>query len=152
MAVLRPCGTVTRALRGGILGRLGPICQKPERRALERDEERIEDWKRKRWPQVKKSATRLGAHLVFVDESGFMMIPPVRRTWHRSGKHRSFATTIAAIQAQSSYGRRGKLQDVCVVARHCGGQRYSQIFRLGNAPEIPVDAKHLHLRGFARLQ
>lgn len=29
----------------------------------------------------KKNATRLGAHLVFVDESGFMMIPPVRRTW-----------------------------------------------------------------------
>ena len=35
---------------------------------------------------AKKNATRLGAHLVFVDESGFMMIPPVRRTWAPVGK------------------------------------------------------------------
>jgi hypothetical protein len=28
----------------------------------------------------KKSAARLGAHLVFADESGFMLIPTVRRT------------------------------------------------------------------------
>ncbi|MGH7592842.1 MAG: IS630 family transposase [Gemmatimonadales bacterium] len=34
----------------------------------------------------KKNATRLGAHLVFADESGFMMIPPVRRTWAPVGQ------------------------------------------------------------------
>lgn len=34
----------------------------------------------------KKNATRLGAHLVFVDESGFMMIPSVRRTWAPIGQ------------------------------------------------------------------
>ena len=34
----------------------------------------------------KKNATRLGAHIVFVDESGFMMIPPVRRTWAPIGE------------------------------------------------------------------
>ena len=33
----------------------------------------------------KKNATRLGAHLVFVDESGFMLIPTVRRTWAPRG-------------------------------------------------------------------
>ena len=32
-----------------------------------------------------KNATRLGAHLVF-DESAFMMIPPVRRTWAPVGQ------------------------------------------------------------------
>jgi len=30
-------------------------CQKPERRALERNEEGIEHWKRYRWPHIKKS-------------------------------------------------------------------------------------------------
>jgi transposase len=40
---------------GRILHRLGWSCQKPERRALERDEERIEQWKRKDWPRVKKT-------------------------------------------------------------------------------------------------
>ena len=34
----------------------------------------------------KKNAARLGAHLVFVDESGFMLIPPVRRTWAPKGQ------------------------------------------------------------------
>jgi transposase len=38
-----------------LLHDLGFSCQKPERRALERDEEKIEQWKRKRWPQVKKT-------------------------------------------------------------------------------------------------
>jgi transposase len=34
----------------------------------------------------KKNAARLGAHIVFVDESGFMLIPTVRRTWAPVGE------------------------------------------------------------------
>ncbi len=34
----------------------------------------------------KKYAARLGAHLVFVDESGFMLTPTVRRTWAPVGE------------------------------------------------------------------
>ena len=40
---------------GRVLHQIGLSPQKPERRALERDEERIERWKRARWPQVKKT-------------------------------------------------------------------------------------------------
>ncbi len=39
-----------RLLRG-----LGWSCQKPEKRARERDEQAIERWKRYQWPQIKKS-------------------------------------------------------------------------------------------------
>lgn len=35
-------------------------CQKPERRALQRDEEAIERWKRKAWPRIKKTARTWG--------------------------------------------------------------------------------------------
>ena len=52
---------------------------------LERDEEKIGEWKRKRWPRV-KNATRFPAHLVVADESDFMMMPPVRRTWAPVGQ------------------------------------------------------------------
>ncbi len=38
-----------------LLHEFGFICQRPERRALERDEARIERWKRKDWPRVKKT-------------------------------------------------------------------------------------------------
>jgi len=34
----------------------------------------------------KKNFTRLGAHLVFCDESGFLLIPSVRKTWAPKGK------------------------------------------------------------------
>lgn len=37
-----------------LLHELGFSCQKPERRALERDEARIEQWKRQDWPRIKK--------------------------------------------------------------------------------------------------
>jgi transposase len=38
-----------------LLHEMGFSCQKPERRALERDERKIEEWKRKRWPGLKKT-------------------------------------------------------------------------------------------------
>jgi transposase len=34
----------------------------------------------------KKNAARLGAHIVFADESGFLLIPSVVRTWAPKGK------------------------------------------------------------------
>lgn len=43
-----------RAHVGRLLGRLGWSCQKPERRAIERDEAAIEQWKRYGWVAIKK--------------------------------------------------------------------------------------------------
>lgn len=37
-----------------LLGTLGFSCQRPERRALERDEKAIRQWTRQRWPALKK--------------------------------------------------------------------------------------------------
>lgn len=37
-----------------ILQGLGWSCQRPAKRALERDEEKIERWKKRRWPKLKK--------------------------------------------------------------------------------------------------
>ncbi len=34
----------------------------------------------------KKNSARLGAHLIFIDESGFMLTPSVRRTWAPRGQ------------------------------------------------------------------
>jgi len=43
-----------RAHVGRLMHALGWSVQKPERRALERDEKRIERWKHETWPQIKK--------------------------------------------------------------------------------------------------
>lgn len=40
---------------GRLLHGIGFSCQKPDRKALERDEERIERWKHEVWPKVKKT-------------------------------------------------------------------------------------------------
>jgi len=69
-----------------ILRALGWSCQKPERRAIQRDEAAIAHWKRYVWPQIRRQAERLGAHLVFLDESGFLLIPNVKRTWAPAGR------------------------------------------------------------------
>src|SRR3990172_13295735 len=39
-----------------LLGQLGFSSQKPERRALERDEAAIEHWKKRTWPRLKKKS------------------------------------------------------------------------------------------------
>ena len=45
-----------RAHVGRLLARLGWSCQKPERRAIERDEAAIAKWKRYRWMAIKKKS------------------------------------------------------------------------------------------------
>ncbi len=43
-----------------ILRQLGWSCQRPTGRAVERDEQKIRQWKRKRWPEIKKKRTGSG--------------------------------------------------------------------------------------------
>ena len=40
-----------------ILIALGWSCQKPERRAIQRDAKKIRQWKQRQWPRIKKSPT-----------------------------------------------------------------------------------------------
>lgn len=43
-----------------LLGAMGFSSQKPERRAIERDEAAVQEWKRKTWPALKKSVLPSG--------------------------------------------------------------------------------------------
>jgi transposase len=60
--------------------------QKPRRRARERDEDAIAEWKRDRFPEILEATNQRDAHVVFLDESGFMLTPTVRRTWAPQGE------------------------------------------------------------------
>jgi transposase len=62
----------------------------------------------------KKNAERLGAHIVFIDESGFLLIPPVRKTWSPRGltpiiRHHIFRHRISAISGISVSSKRKRL-------------------------------------------
>ena len=60
--------------------------QKPRRRAREREEEAIAQWKSEKFPEIVEAAGERHAHVVFLDESGFMLTPTVRRTWAPQGE------------------------------------------------------------------
>jgi transposase len=60
--------------------------QKPRRRARERDEDAIQHWKSVTFPEILEAAAERDAHVVFLDESGFMLTPTVRRTWAPQGQ------------------------------------------------------------------
>jgi transposase len=60
--------------------RLHWTSQKPQRKARERDEEEIARWQREEFPRIVRAAAQRGAHLVFLDESGYQLTPSVRRT------------------------------------------------------------------------
>ena len=62
----------------------------------------------------KKNARRLGAHIVFVDEAGFLLIPSVRRTWAPRGhtpvlRHRYRHDRISVISGLSVSPRRHRM-------------------------------------------
>ncbi len=85
---------------------------------------------------AKKDAARLGAYVVFIDESGFLLIPPVRRTWAPRGQrpriaHHQRRDRISIISALSISPKRKRLglyfqmhekniqhAEVCDVLRH----------------------------------
>uniref|UniRef100_UPI003FD7995A IS630 family transposase n=1 Tax=Streptomyces luteireticuli TaxID=173858 RepID=UPI003FD7995A len=68
-----------------LLHRIGWSVQMPARRAAERDEAKIAQWKDEQWPVIKGTAADLGAWLCFEDEAGQGLRPPKGRTWGRKG-------------------------------------------------------------------
>ena len=60
--------------------------QRPAGRAVERNEEAIDHWKRKTWPGIKKKAAKEGRTIVFIDESGLSQRPHRCRTWAPRGQ------------------------------------------------------------------
>jgi transposase len=60
--------------------RLDWTSHKPQKRARERNDKEVERWKADEFPRILREAWRRGAHIAFLDESGFMLEPLVRRT------------------------------------------------------------------------
>jgi transposase len=91
----------------------------------------------------KKNARRLAAHIVFADESGFLLIPSVRKSWAPRGRtpivrHRARHDRISVISAISVSPRR----------RHLGLYYQLHDTNVGHT-EVCAFLRHLlrHLRG-----
>jgi transposase len=64
-----------------ILQEIGWTPQVPITRAIQRDEEEIQRWRDQAWPGLKRRARKERRALVFVDESGFYLLPSVVKTY-----------------------------------------------------------------------
>lgn len=64
-----------------LVKRLGWTPQVPITRAIQRDEGAIAQWRAESWPALKRQARREHRKLVFVDESGFYLLPKVVKTY-----------------------------------------------------------------------
>ena len=65
---------------------LGWTPQIPITRAVQRDEEAIERWRVEVWPELRRKAVRERRTLVFIDESGFYLLPGKVKTYGPKGK------------------------------------------------------------------
>jgi transposase len=65
---------------GRLLKQIGWSLQKPRRRARQRDEAKVTAFKEERWPALKKNAIAEDRTVVFVDQSGFYLLPMAVRT------------------------------------------------------------------------
>jgi transposase len=66
--------------------RLGWTSQKPRRRARERNDKEVERWKDDEFRRIVREAWARSAYLIFLDESGFMLTPTVRRSLAPRGR------------------------------------------------------------------
>jgi len=69
-----------------LMKELGWTPQVPHTRAVQRDEAAIRRWRLETWPELRRRATRERRSLVFVDESGFYLLPGVVRTYGPKGQ------------------------------------------------------------------
>jgi transposase len=64
---------------------LGWTSQRPIQQGRDSDDAEITRWLEEEYPRILKRACRRGAYLVFVDESGFMLAPTMRRSFAPCG-------------------------------------------------------------------
>jgi transposase len=85
--------------------RLNWTCQRPEQHYKGRDDKAIARWVAEDFPAVVAAASARKAWIVFIDETGFMLVPTVRRTYaprgqtpaHRTGNPHGRISGIGAI-------------------------------------------------------
>src|SRR5215470_12320258 len=78
--------TLSLASVGRLLAQLGITCQRPLRRALERDEALVQQWLKTEYPRIKALAKREKAEIYFGDAAHIRSDHHSGRTWGQKGE------------------------------------------------------------------
>lgn len=100
---------VSLATVGRLLASLNITPQRPLRRAYERNEDAVSEWKNKEYPQIRARAKRKNALILFLDEAGIQSDAALGTTWGEKGKTPTVRTSgqrqkVSAISAVSPLG------------------------------------------------
>jgi transposase len=71
---------------GRLLKELCWTPQVPIKRAIQRDEQAIQYWRKEIWPELQRRAKSERRTLIFIDESGFYLLPGTVRTYAPQGQ------------------------------------------------------------------
>lgn len=93
---------------GRLLRKLGLSPQRPLRRAYQRDEAKVEAWRKQAYPEIQKLAKKQGATIYFGDEASIRSDTHSGRTWAPTGETPVVETTgarfsinmVSAVSAQ----------------------------------------------------
>lgn len=96
---------------GRLLTSLEITPQKPLRRAYERDEKEIRQWKEQKYPELRKRAKQRGADIFFLDEVGVRSDNPLGRSYGLKGQtpvvktsgQRQKINAISAVNAKGAF-------------------------------------------------
>lgn len=77
---------LSRWSAGRLLTQLGLSCQKPIKRAYQRDPEKVDRWLKKQFPQIKAFAAKKSATIFFADEAGIRSDHQSGTTWGKIGE------------------------------------------------------------------
>jgi transposase len=96
---------------GVLLTRLDITPQKPLRRAYERDDKAVAEWKETKYPALRERAHERGADIFFLDEAGVRSDTPLGRSYGLKGKtpvvktsgQRQQVNAISAVNAKGAF-------------------------------------------------
>ena len=132
---------------GRLLNQLGLSCQKPLKRAYQRDPEKVDRWLKKQFPQIKAFAKKKNATIYFADEAGLRSDHQSGTTWGKLGETPEVATngnrvTLNMISAVSNSGH---MKFMVIKGRFNAGVFIDFIKRLlsgGNKPIVLIVDGH----------
>jgi transposase len=114
--------TLSLASVGRLLAQLGITCQKPLRRALERNETLVQKWLKQEYPRIKALAQREKAEIYFGDAAHIRSDHHAGRTWGKKGETPYRRKHGSALRHEPHLGRHGAWPH----AVHDQGKRWRQ--------------------------